>query len=105
MEAESAQKAPLEGCPVEKHRPQKKRDVEKPEISDPSSVEEFLMKNLFFGEKRESILRIKNRFCRHPEFRKRFNGMDIYRSVIEDNIKSEEEFIDWLEEEKGILVR
>ncbi len=31
--------------------------------------------------------------------------MDIYRSVIEDNIKLEEEFIDWLEEEKGILVR
>ncbi|MEE8414617.1 MAG: hypothetical protein V3R96_08710 [Dehalococcoidales bacterium] len=49
-----------------------------------------------------AILAIKNHFCRHPEYRRKFTSMDIYQAVIEENIKSVEDFAVWLEENRGI---
>jgi hypothetical protein len=53
---------------------------------------------------RPAILRIKSHFCKHPEYRKRFFSMDIYKSVIEDNVRLVEEFVEWLEKEKGLVL-
>lgn len=51
---------------------------------------------------RNIILTIKNKYCKHPEHRKKFTSMDIYNAVIEDNIKSVKEFSDWLWKKRGI---
>ncbi len=48
------------------------------------------------------ILEIKDHYWRHPEYRKKFGSVDIYRAVIEEDIKSVREFAKWLEENKGI---
>ena len=48
------------------------------------------------------ILMIKSHFCKHSEYRKRFSSADIYKSVIEENIESVQEFSRWLKENKGI---
>lgn len=51
---------------------------------------------------RSTILKIKSYFCKHPEYRKSFYSLDIYNSVLKDNIKTEKEFVKWLKEKKGI---
>jgi len=53
-------------------------------------------------ENRPAILAIKSHFCRHPEYRKSFSSFDIYKSVIEDKIRSPEEFSRWLKNNKRI---
>ena len=45
---------------------------------------------------------IKKHFCKHPEYRQNFNGMDIYHAVIEEDIKSIKEFARWLEKNREI---
>ncbi len=55
------------------------------------------------GEDRKpAILAIKNHFCRHPEYRRKFTSMDIYHAVIEENIKSVEDFAGWLYKNKEV---
>jgi len=54
-------------------------------------------------DKRPPILAIKNHFCRHPEYRRKFTSSDIYHAVIEESIESVGEFSQWLEVNKGIL--
>ena len=47
-------------------------------------------------EKRLYVLKIKSHFCHHPEYRGKITSMDIYRSVIDDKVKSIESFKEWL---------
>ena len=53
-------------------------------------------------DNRPPILAIKNHFCRHPEYRRKFTSSDIYSAVIEEAIESVGEFSRWLEVNKGI---
>ena len=53
---------------------------------------------------RPAILGIKSHFCEHPEYRKKFFSMDIYKAVVEDNVRSVEEFAERLEKERGLSV-
>jgi len=48
------------------------------------------------------ILEIKSHFYTHPEYRRKFSGLDIYQAVIKNDIKSVAEFAGWLERNKGI---
>ena len=52
---------------------------------------------------RPIILKIKNHFCKHPEYRRTFTSMDIYHAVIEEDIKSTKEFSKWLQGSRGVL--
>ena len=60
------------------------------------------LKSKISEKNRFTILMIKSHFCGHPEYRKRFSSTDVYKSVIEENVKSVEEFSKWLKENKGI---
>ena len=60
------------------------------------------LKSKFNINNRNTILRIKNHFFKHPEYRKKFSSMDIYHAVIEEDIKSIKEFSEWLGKNKGI---
>ena len=60
------------------------------------------LKSKISEKNRLTILMIKSYFCRHPEYLKRFSSTDVYKSVIEENVKSVEEFSKWLKENKGI---
>lgn len=60
------------------------------------------LKSRISEKNRFTILMIKSHFCRHPEYRKRFSGIDVYKSVIEENVKSVGEFSKWLKQAKGI---
>lgn len=53
-------------------------------------------------ESRQAILEIKNQFWRHPEYHKKFASVDIYRAVLEENVRSVREFATWLNHNKGI---
>lgn len=53
-------------------------------------------------ESRLIILEIKNHFYTHPEYRRKFGSVDIYQAVIEEGVKSVEEFAGWLRENKGV---
>ena len=53
-------------------------------------------------ESRQAILEIKTHFWRHPEYHKKFASVDIYRAVLEENIRSVGEFATWLNHNKGI---
>ena len=55
-------------------------------------------------ESRLIILEIKNHFYKHPEYRKKFGSVDIYRAVIEEDIRSVEEFTEWLEKNRGMCL-
>ena len=61
------------------------------------------LKSKIDKDKRSIILSIKNHFCKHPEYRKKFYSIDIYHAAIEEDIKSTKEFSKWLERNKGIL--
>ncbi|MFC2070802.1 hypothetical protein ACFLTB_06505 [Chloroflexota bacterium] len=61
-----------------------------------------ILKSSISVENRPIILEIKNRFCRHPEYRRGFTSMDIYHAVIKDGIFSVEEFSTWLQVHKQI---
>ena len=58
------------------------------------------LKSKIDKDKRLIILRIKNRFCKHPEHRRKFVSADIYYAVIEEGISSIKEFSKWLEKNK-----
>lgn len=60
------------------------------------------LKSKISEKNRLIILMIKSRFCRHPEYRKSFFSGDIYKSVIEENVKSVHEFSKWLKDNRGI---
>lgn len=60
------------------------------------------LKSKINREKRLIILMIKNHFCKHSEYRRKFNSADIYHAVIEEGISSIKEFSEWLEKNKGI---
>ena len=60
------------------------------------------LKSKITKNKRLAILKIKSNFCNHPEYRKKFNSLDIYTSILQDNISTEKEFETWLKENKGI---
>ncbi|MBA7611194.1 hypothetical protein ES703_18413 [subsurface metagenome] len=55
-------------------------------------------------DKKPVILMIKNHFCKHTEYRRKFTSMDIYLAVIEEDIMSIEEFARWLEKNKEIII-
>jgi hypothetical protein len=61
------------------------------------------LKSRIDQDKRPPILAIKNHFCRHPEYRRKFTSSDIYSAVIKEGIVSVGEFSQWLEVNKGIL--
>ena len=46
-------------------------------------------------ETREAILRIKGVVCRRPEYRQEYWSQAIYRAVIEDNVRTVEEWDAW----------
>ena len=54
-------------------------------------------------DNRGTILEIKGHFCQHPEYRKRFYALDIYRAVIEEDVRSIRGFSEWLEKNKGVV--
>jgi len=59
---------------------------------------ERLMEELSKGltdEKRAYALEIKTHFWHHPDYRGKITSMDIYKSVIEDEVKSIESFKEW----------
>lgn len=60
------------------------------------------LKSKITNDTRPIILMIKNHFCKHPEYRRGFNSMDIYNAVIKKDIKSIKDFAGWLEKDKGI---
>jgi hypothetical protein len=60
------------------------------------------LKSKLNSENRQVILEIKNRYFMHPEYRRKFGSMDIYNAVILEDVKSVEEFTDWLYKSKGI---
>jgi len=60
------------------------------------------LKSKISEKNRLIILMIKSHFCKHPEYRKTFFSGDIYKSVIEGNVKSVHEFSKWLGENRGI---
>lgn len=51
---------------------------------------------------RNVILEIKHNCCRHPDYRKKFFSMDIYRAVFENRIMSFIDFAQWLQKERGV---
>jgi len=53
-------------------------------------------------ENRLIILMMKNHFCKHPWYQKDFFSMDIYNAVIEEDVKSVEEFSKSLKKNRGI---
>jgi hypothetical protein len=61
------------------------------------------LKDRIGHDKRPPILAIKNHFCRHPEYRRKFTSSDIYSAVIKEGIASVGEFSQWLEVNKGII--
>lgn len=44
---------------------------------------------------RLAILRIKNDVCRRPEYRKQVRSIDIYTAVLEQGVRTVEEFDRW----------
>lgn len=52
-------------------------------------------------EKRLTILDIKNQLATNPE---RISSMIIYKAVLDKNIKSMEEFKEWMKEERGVVL-
>lgn len=61
------------------------------------------LKSKITKNRRRAILEIKNHFCKHSEYRKKFSSLDIYNAVINEDIKSSKEFSEWLEKNKRIL--
>lgn len=61
-----------------------------------------VLKSRIDTDHRPIILAIKQHYCHHPEYRRGFTSMDIYNSVIEEGIRSVEEFTQWLQENKQI---
>jgi hypothetical protein len=45
---------------------------------------------------KKAILEIKDRFCRHPEYRTGLHSMDIYEAVMKHDIKTPEGFIKYM---------
>jgi hypothetical protein len=48
------------------------------------------------AKSRRAILEIKNRFCKHPEYRAGLHSLDIYEAVMKHDIKTPEEFIKYM---------
>ncbi|MFW6281775.1 MAG: hypothetical protein ACOC1O_03145 [bacterium] len=53
-------------------------------------------------DNKNKILQIKKEFCKHPLYRKKFFSMDIYNSVIENEVTSINKFKNWLKNNKNI---
>lgn len=51
---------------------------------------------------RPAILEIKAHFHGHPEYRRGFVSVDIYQAIIKDNVRSIDEFSQWLQKNKQI---
>ena len=62
------------------------------------------LKSKIDSDKRLTILKIKTHFCKHPEYRRKFVSMDIYHAIIEEDIKSIEEFSKWLKKNKNLKI-
>jgi hypothetical protein len=60
-------------------------------------------KNNINEEQRKSILIIKNQIAVHPKYRKTIFSTDIYDAVLKNNIKSYEEFIEYIKSNGKIL--
>lgn len=54
------------------------------------------------GTTRQTILEIKNSFCKHPEYRINFHSMDIYDAVLKHNVKDSGEFSTWIKASRNI---
>ncbi|WP_163579211.1 hypothetical protein [Gracilibacillus saliphilus] len=60
------------------------------------------LKDRIDNAKRKSILSLKNQLHSNPKYRKKFFSVDIYDAVINNNIKSLEQFDEWIYIKKGI---
>ena len=54
------------------------------------------IKSKLTEDKTKKILEIKTAFHNHPKYRKEFSGYDIYNAVLDKNISTPTEFVDYL---------
>jgi hypothetical protein len=48
------------------------------------------------GEQRRAVLRIKDVWHRRPSYPERVGGLDIYTAVMDDAVRTPDEFAAWL---------
>jgi hypothetical protein len=48
------------------------------------------------AEQRSAVLRIKDVWCRRPEYPDQVGGLDIYTAVINDSVRTPDQFAAWL---------
>lgn len=75
-------------------------------ISDPQEVARVLMPGRqllgrLTEESREAIIRIKSVVCQRPAYRQEYNSSAIYRAVIEESIRTVEEWDLWWTNQRG----
>lgn len=56
------------------------------------------LKSRITSDNRPAILAIKHQFCQHPQYGRIFNGMDVYRAVLNDGVETVDGFSRWLQE-------
>lgn len=49
------------------------------------------------GEQRRAVLRIKDEWHRRPEYPGEVGGLEVYTAVLEDGVRTPEQFASWLE--------
>ncbi|OGO20576.1 MAG: hypothetical protein A2Z15_07040 [Chloroflexi bacterium RBG_16_50_11] len=59
------------------------------------------LKSAIDSEKRLLILDIKNKSLDHPWYQRSFFSMDIYNAVISEDVKTTEEFFEWVKQNKS----
>jgi hypothetical protein len=52
-------------------------------------------------EQRRAILRIKDVWCRRPEYPDEVSGSEIYRAVVDDDVRTADAFASWLLEHRS----
>ena len=73
-----------------------------PSIFQKTSNEAKQLKEKISKEMRKIILEIKQNYCHSPLYRRGIYSVDIYKAVIDDKVRSIEEFGIWLKEKKNI---
>lgn len=53
------------------------------------------------AEQRDAILAIKDAWHRRPEYPDEIGGTDVYRAVLDDGVRTEQQFADWLTATSG----
>lgn len=68
----------------------------RPEVYEISTPKRPLWRKIINDDSRYYILLIKEVLCKLPEYRKEFHSWDIYEAVLENNVRSIDEFWAWL---------